>query len=155
MTDAKRFFELLTNPNFGHLLANPKTLNEEIRFLKQNAMRRKKRIAFNYTIVYKNKIVGAIGLNMSPLYKHVGEIGYFVEEALWGKGIASQAVKEIEKLAFNKFKLKRITIVTAKSNKASAQVAIKNGYKKEGVLKKGISSRSRKYIDAYLFAKVK
>jgi RimJ/RimL family protein N-acetyltransferase len=40
----------------------------------------------------------------------MGELGYFVDEKYWGKGIATEAVKLAEKIGFGKLGLKRIEI---------------------------------------------
>jgi len=40
------------------------------------------------------------------------------------------------------------------ANKASEKVAIKNNYKKEGLMKKIIKTKDGKMEDAYLYAKV-
>ena len=83
-----------------------------------------------------------------------GEIGYFVDEHYCGKGIATKAVKLLEKIAFKEFNLKRIQLVNDLKNDASIKVAIKCGYKKEGIMKKAIKS-GNKIIDCYLYAKTK
>jgi len=83
---------------------------------------------------------------------HLGEIGYFVDSNYWGKGIATRATKLIEKWGFNKLKLKRIEIMMNPKNKASEKIAIKCGYKKEGLMKKALHDGKE---DAYLYAKVR
>ena len=44
VTDAKRFFEILSNPKFIYFYSIPKTLQDEIDYLKGNAKRRKENI---------------------------------------------------------------------------------------------------------------
>jgi len=60
----------------------------------------------------------------------------------------------LEKIGFKKLKLKRIEIIMDTRHKASERIAIKCGYKKEGIMKKSIEN-SRRYFDAYLYAKTK
>ncbi|GAI10613.1 unnamed protein product, partial [marine sediment metagenome] len=83
-----------------------------------------------------------------------GEIGYFVDQVCWGKGIATQAVKKLERIGFDELNLERIEIFTDIRHKASEKVAIKCGYKKEGVMRKAIKT-GKSYYDAFLYAKVK
>lgn len=64
------------------------------------------------------------------------------------------ALKLITSFGFTKLKLKRIYAFVFTFNKASARVLIKNGYKKEGLLRKNVIKEG-KLIDNYLFAKVR
>ena len=62
----------------------------------------------------------------------------------------------MEKIGFSKLKIKRMEIVMDPSHKASEKVAIKNGYKKEGFMKKKYyNMRTKRYHDALMYAKVK
>lgn len=155
--DAKRFFEILKNKNFRYFLADPKSLKEEIGFLRKSQEKRRKKIAFDYSIVLRNEIVGGCGLKINQRFRHSGEIGYFVDEKHWGKGIAVQAVKFLENLGFRRFGLKRIVILADTRNRQSQRVAQKCGYRKEGHLRKAIDNPKLRprLRDTYLFAKIR
>lgn len=153
ISDAKRFYEILNNPNFIFFRVEPKSIEEEIKFLRQNAEKRRKNISHNYSILYANKLIGGCGISINQHRKYIGEIGYFIDEKYWGKGIATRAVKLLEKIGFNKLGLKRIEILMDIKNVASRRVAIKCGYKKEGIMKKAVKNRG-KLRDVYLYAKV-
>jgi [ribosomal protein S5]-alanine N-acetyltransferase len=154
VSDAKRFYEILKNPNFAFLRTKVKSVADEIRFLRQNAKKRKDNIEYNFTILYNDFIVGGCGIKINQHRKFIGEIGYFIDEKYWGNGIASKAVRELEKIGFGKLKLKRIEIIMETKHKASEKVAIKCKYKKEGITRKAIEN-SGEYFDAYLYAKTK
>lgn len=153
ISDAKRFYEILNNPHFVFFRVGPKNIEEEKIFLRQNANKRKKNIAHNYSILYNGKLIGGCGININQHRKYIGEIGYFIDEKYWSRGITTKAVKILEKIGFHKLDLKRIEIVMDIKNIASRQVAIKCGYRKEGLMKKAIKNRG-KFRDAYLYAKV-
>ncbi|MDD3887586.1 MAG: GNAT family N-acetyltransferase [Patescibacteria group bacterium] len=153
LSDAERFCEILNNPNFIYFNAKP-TLNEEIKWLKEVQKKVKNNYEHNYTILYDNKVVGGIGIKINQHCKFVGEIGYFLDEKYWGKGITCEAVRLVEEIAFKELDLKRIEILTDVKNEQSQRVAKKCGYEKEGVLKKRIINQG-KNVDAILFAKVK
>ncbi len=156
VTDAKRFFEILNNDNFIYFGARPKTLKEEKDFLKKNPAWRKSNFAHNFSILLQNVVVGACGIHINQHRTFIGEIGYFVDEAHWGKGIATEAVRFLEKFGFGKLKLHRIEILMDPKNKASEKVAIKCAYKKEGLMKKVVfSKRTKSYRDCYLYAKAR
>jgi [ribosomal protein S5]-alanine N-acetyltransferase len=155
ISDAERYCEILSSKKFIYLATDPKSIEEEREWILNTRQRRKNNIEWNYAIISNGKLVGAIGIKINQHRKYAGEIGYFVDENYWGKGIASQAVKLVEKEGFKKLKLSRIEILMQPANKASEKVAIKNNYKKEGLMKKTIKSRSGEMKDAYLYAKVK
>ncbi len=154
ISDAKRFFEILNNPNYIYFSAKPKTIEEERKFLRANLQKRKNNLEYNYTILYGGQMVGGAGIKINQSRNYIGEIGYFVDEDFWGKGIATQVVKLLEKICFDELNLKRIEILPMPANKGSVRVAIKNNYKKEGLMKK-VLKHLGKFEDAYLFAKVK
>ncbi len=69
-----------------------------------------------------------------------------------GKGYATIAIKKI--LTYSKkIGLKKITAGCYSINKGSIRVLKKNGFKKEGVLKKQILFKKKRY-DQYLFGKL-
>jgi len=154
VSDAKAFYRILKNPNFKYFSGVPKSLKDEIKFLKQNAEKRRKNIEHNFTILIDGSIVGGGGIKINQDCRDTGEIGFFVDEEHWGKGIATKTAKLLEKTAFTKFKLRRIEALIHTKNKASIKVAIKCGYKKDKLLKKRVCYHG-KYHDVYLFAKIR
>ena len=82
------------------------------------------------------------------------EIGYWIGEPYWGKGIMPKAVKKFLKIVFNKFKLKRIEGLAYLRNKPSQRVLEKSGFKLEGIKRKSIK-RYGKLIDETIYAIVK
>ncbi|MFA6525652.1 MAG: GNAT family protein [Patescibacteria group bacterium] len=153
VSDAKRFYEILNNPNFIYFSVCPKSIEAEREFLRQNVDRRKRNYAYNYSILYNGKLVGGCGIKIDQQREFIGEIGYFLDEAYWGKGITTKAVKLLEKIGFKELGLKRITIIMNTKNTGSQKVAIKCGYKKEGTMHKALKYKNKLH-DAYLYAKV-
>ena len=152
--DAKRFFEILNNPNFLYFSANPKTIQAEKEFLRKNKVLRQSGEEFNYSILLNGKVVGAAGIHIEPRRSYCGEIGYFVDEAYWGRGIACEAVQQLEQIAFTELGIVRIEINMLKKNKASERVAIKCGYRKEGIGRKKLLHNGE-YLDCYVYSKVR
>ena len=151
--DAKRYFEILSNPNFIYFSAKPKSVEEEKKFLRLNSEKIKKKTEFNFSIIYRHVHVGAIGLRIDQSRTYIGEIGYFIDEKYWGRGIVTQAVKELEKFILSNLNLHRIEIRMAKGNKASQKIAIKCGYKKEGIMREMLLVQE-KWYDCYVYAKI-
>ncbi len=147
-------FLAIKDQRFLYFEARPKSLKEEVDFLKKNAEKRNKNFEYNFTIIYEKKIVGGCGIRIDQHRKYNCEIGYFVDKHYWNKGIATKALKLLEEYAFEKLKIKRIELFIHPKNKPSIRVAIKNGYNKEGILKRKLHLRN-KYVDANLYAKAR
>jgi len=153
--DAKRFFEILSNPHFIYFISTPKTIRDEKTWLRKSAQLRKAKSEYNYAILLDGDVVGAVGIKVNTHRRYVGEVGYFLDEQFWNRGITTKAVKLAEKIGFGKLGLTRIEILMQPENHASERVAIKCGYQKEGLMKKAIVGRDGKKKDVLLYAKVK
>ncbi|MFT4343865.1 MAG: GNAT family N-acetyltransferase [Candidatus Woesearchaeota archaeon] len=152
LSDAKRFYEILTNPNFTYFSPKPKSVEEEYAFLKKLKGKWKEGIQRDYAIIHNTKVIGGCGLKFDIHRKFCAEVGYFVDEAYWGNGIAGKVVSLLEKEA-KKLGIKRMTLITHTKNRASIRVAEKAGYKREGKMKDAIEHK-KGFHDAYLFAKI-
>ncbi len=156
LSDAKHYYDILSNPNFIYFAFTPKSVEEEVKYIKDARVRSKQGKEDGFAVLYNGKHVGGCGIKIDQHRKHVGEIGYFIDEEYWGKGIASKAVKMVEKFATKKYGTKRFEILVIPKNKASIKVALKCGYKREGLLKKKLPAPNGKgHVDAYIYAKVK
>lgn len=93
----------------------------------------------NFAIANSNELIGGIGLMLQPdVYRFSAEIGYWIAEPFWGKGIASLALVALTKCAFEQFDLNRIFAGVFQGNKASMRVLEKSGFKLEGRLRKSV-----------------
>lgn len=152
VSDADRFFEILTHLDCEFIEVPIKTLEDEKRFLKMNDVRRKTNFEHNYSIIFDENLVGACGIRIDQHRPWVGEIGYFVDTEYQKQDIATEAVKQLEKVGFKELKLKRITILMDTRNLASEKVAKKCGYEKEGIAKK-VHRMEKEYHDCFVYAK--
>lgn len=132
----------------------PYTLKDAREWIAQNLkeIKKKKPKKVYFAIDIKGEVVGGIGLRNIEDYK--AEIDYWLAEKYWGQGITTKAVKLVTKFGFERLKIERIYAYTFSFNKASQRVLEKAGYKFEGRLKKN-SKKDNKFIDDFLFAKVK
>lgn len=153
LSDARRFFDILTHPDFRYF-PRPKSLKSERAFLRKSIEKRRRGLEYNFAVIQNGEIVGAVGLKVDAHRKHIGEIGYFVERQHWGKGIAGRAVKLAEEFAFRRLKMTRLELVTLRANRASKRVALKCGYTNEGI-QHGKQNHNGEYCDVDLFAKVR
>lgn len=82
-----------------------------------------------------NKIIGTAGFVNWAKDKNEMEIGYALAQQYWGKGIVTEAVKEIIKFGFEKLKLATITSRCNPVNIGSIKVLEKSGFTFNGVIK--------------------
>ncbi|MGV8162049.1 MAG: GNAT family N-acetyltransferase [Candidatus Nanoarchaeia archaeon] len=154
LSDAKRFYEILSVKDYPYFKGSD-SLEDQINYMKDRAINEKKfKLTKNYSILLEGKVVGACGVKIDYHRPFLGEIGYFIDKEHWGKGIATEAVRQLEKICFNELKLKRIEIRMNPKNCPSERIAIKLGYTKEGFLKKSFKL-GNKFHDDLLYAKVK
>ena len=154
LSDAKRYLEILSHPDFVYFPAKPKTLKEEQEFLRKSKQSRVQGALFDFAIIAQGKHVGAAGIRIIEQHPYICNIGYFVDRSFWNKGIASRAVELLETYIHDQLPdIVRIEIITAQGNIASQKVAIKSGYRKEGAMKKYLKV-GNVYHDCYLYAKI-
>ena len=92
----------------------------------------------NFAIRDKNlNLIGGIGFHLKyGIKSYKDEIGYWLAKDFWNKGIMTGVVKKLCEIGFIENKLIRIEAVVFENNLASARVLEKNGFIKEGLLRK-------------------
>lgn len=108
----------------------------------------------DFAIEVDGAAVGGIGLRPGEdVERRSGEIGYWIGEAHWGRGIATDAVGALTRWAIETFDLVRVEARVFAPNAASARVLEKNGYVLEGRLHRAIEKRGE-ILDALVYAYV-
>jgi [ribosomal protein S5]-alanine N-acetyltransferase len=98
-------------------------------------------------------LIGTIGFNLwSPAHKRA-EIGYDIHPKYWRAGYASEAVGKIVAYGFQEMALTRIGAIVFVENEASSQLLLKQGFEKEGTLKKYMY-QNEQVFDVTVFAKL-
>lgn len=82
-------------------------------------------------------------------------IGYFLSEPYWGQGIATQALEALVKFLFESANVNRIQADVMPSNESSKRVLLKNGFKKEGVLRQAHLWSGKGVIDLEIYGILK
>ncbi len=99
--------------------------------------------------------VGAIGLRPGEdVHRLSAEIGYWLGEEFWNRGIATEAVNSVTAYAFESLGMTRVHAEVFEWNTASMRVLEKAGFVKEGVLAKS-AIKDRKVIDQVVYARVR
>ncbi|MCU0390943.1 MAG: GNAT family N-acetyltransferase [Thermoflexibacter sp.] len=104
-----------------------------------------------FGIRYEEKLVGVCGLVLQgDIFRKSAEIGYWLGEPFWGKGIAKEGVKLLCKWGFEELGLVRIYGGVFSANTSSMRVLEKAGFHLESVAKKALVKRGEIYDD-YIF----
>lgn len=131
------------------------TLKFEEDWLKKSMSeyKKKKPKSFNLAITVDGIHVGNIGTHSIDHENLSAEIGYWIGEKYWRKGIATKALKIFTNKLKKEFKLKRIVGFAFTFNPASKKVMEKCGFKLEGLRKKSKKGKT-KFYDDYQLAKI-
>lgn len=107
----------------------------------------------NMAVVYKGEIAGSIGvMPKEDVYRKSIEIGYFLGEPFWGRGIATVAVELLLEYVKTQFDVIRVFAEVFSHNTASMKVLEKNGFHLEGIRKKAVI-KDNVLMDDYVWVK--
>lgn len=140
--DAESLAQAANNPNIAKNLRNvfpsPYTLEDAVWFINDSIANAKKN-PINYAIVVDGHAAGGIGISVKDdVYEKSGELGYWLEEDFWHKGIMSGAVQMICKEAFERLDIVRIFAEPFADNAGSRGVLEKAGFTYEGTMRNGV-----------------
>jgi [ribosomal protein S5]-alanine N-acetyltransferase len=96
-------------------------------------------------------IIGTIWHSKAVPYFNAREIGYTLTKEYRGRGVATEAVNLLVRFLFNSTLINRLEIRMDTRNLASERVAIKCGFKKEGV-SRGANFVRGNHVDMNLYA---
>ena len=106
-------------------------------------------------ICVDEKPVGSISISLGQdVYRRSAELGYWLAEPFWGKGIMCQAVAQICQEAFERFDIVRIYAEPYAYNKGSRRVLEKAGFVLEGILKQSVYKNGQMH-DSCIYALLK
>lgn len=109
----------------------------------------------DFAIASARELVGGIGLALQEdVHRRSAEIGYWLGEPFWGRGIATRAVRALTGWAFAELDLARIYATVFANNPASARVLEKAGYRLEGRLRRSVTKLGVT-LDSCLYAVVR
>ena len=109
----------------------------------------------NFAIDVAGEAVGGIGFTLQPDVGHrSAEIGYWLGEEFWGRGIVTDALIAVTDHAFANYDLCRIYAHVFDWNGASARVLEKAGYTFEGRLRKSVT-KDGMTIDQLMYAVIR
>ena len=110
---------------------------------------------FAFAIMVDDKVVGSIGIfRQGNIHSQTAELGYYIAEEYWDKGIMTEAVKQICEYVFGDSDIIRIYAEPFAYNIASCRVLEKVGFQYEGTLRSN-AVKNGKVIDMKMYSLIK
>jgi ribosomal-protein-serine acetyltransferase len=163
LADAPALLDLITinkerlTHNFPGTISAVIDLTSAKNFIKDKILQAKKKEALCFIIRdnKKKKIAGIIYVLRIEWKIPKAELGYYIDAEYEGNGITTKSVTKVVQHCFSDLKMNKLFLRTAKGNKASQRVAEKNGFIREGTLRKDFRSGDGKLIDVYYYGLVR
>ena len=138
--------------NLRDVFPHPYTLDDAHTFLRHVT---NEKPTTTFAIALPSEAIGYIGLQMGrDIHRKTAELGYWLGEPFWGRGIMSEAVAGLTRCAFGMFDLERIYAEPFANNRASARVLEKAGFVCEGRLRASIFKDGQR-LDSFVYAHVR
>jgi ribosomal-protein-alanine N-acetyltransferase len=110
---------------------------------------------YAFAITVDNKAIGSIGVfRCNNIHFRSAEMGYYIAESYWGKGIGTSAVKQTCKYIFEHTDIIRIFAEPFAYNTASCHILEKAGFQCEGILRKN-ALKNGVILDMKMYALIK
>ncbi|MCL2863885.1 MAG: GNAT family N-acetyltransferase, partial [Methanimicrococcus sp.] len=91
---------------------------------------------YAFAVTYGGKVIGSIGVfRKEDAGRLTAELGYYIAEPYWGKGIMTEAVRQMCAYIFKNTDIIRIFAQPFAFNQASCRVLEKAGFLFEGTLR--------------------
>ncbi len=92
-----------------------------------------------FAVTLNEKLVGSIGLvSKTDIYRKNFEVGYYIAEDYWGRGIATKAIKAVTSYAFKDFDIIRVYAEPFSDNTGSRRALEKAGFSHEATFRRNV-----------------
>lgn len=151
--DRSQLAELANNKKIWNMLRDqmphPFTLEDADRFI---ASKKDQKEDYVFVIEVDGNLCGMIGLHpQKDVYRKSIELGYWIGEPYWAKGIASRAVALVLDYAFSHLDVNRVFAGVLDNNEGSKKVLLKNGFIQEGIARQA-SYKNEIFYDEFRYA---
>ncbi len=110
---------------------------------------------FAFAVSVNDKAVGSISVfRQQNVHRLTAELGYYIAEEYWGKGIMTEAVKQICEYVFTNSDIIRIFAEPFAYNKGSCRVLEKAGFEFEGTLRQN-AVKNGKILDMKMYSRIR
>ena len=155
LTDAKDIAVALSNKkiqdNLRDGLPYPYSEQDGIDFI-SSMLSANEDETFAFAITLDDKTIGSIGVfRQQNIHRQTAEMGYYIAEEYWGKGIMTDAIKQICEYVFKNSDILRIYAEPFAYNTGSCRVLEKAGFQYEGTLRNN-AVKNGKVIDMKMYS---
>ena len=153
-SDATRIFELCNNDViYKSLLTmpHPYTMDDARNKITKDTQKFETGEKYCFAITFKenDELIGIIDITNNQKFRF-GEIGFWLDDTLWNKGIMTEATQAVVHFGFKTLKLHKLIIKAYVNNFGSIKVAEKCGFIKEGTMKECYYVHGE-YQDLFIF----
>ena len=111
--------------------------------------------SLSFAIADEKELIGSISaIPYDDVHQFTAEVGFWIGEPFWGKGIVSEALKCFCNYLFSNYNFNRLTANVFEGNSASKRVLEKTGFVLEGTIRKSVFKQN-KFFDQYIFGLLK
>ena len=138
--------------NLRDQFPHPYTRREGIEYLNYV---RGHHVPMAFAIEFAGEAIGGVGFKQGTDIARLSmEMGYWLGEPFWGRGLATRAVTAASDWAFGGYKVVRIFAMTFAHNAASIRVLEKSGFQHEGIMRRS-AIKNGIILDQALYAKLR
>ncbi len=147
LPDAESIAAAANNPkiaaNLRNVFPSPYTLADAEWFVGDCIAKGKARQLMR-AIVIGGKAAGSVSVALKDdVYEKSAELGYWLAEEYWNKGVMTEAVRQICRDAFARYDILRIFAEPFADNRGSRRVLEKAGFTCEGTMRNGVYKNGR------------
>ena len=158
LEDKNELAVMLNNKNILNNLRDglpyPYTINAAEEFITAMLSADKTK-TYAFAIVANDAVVGSIGVfRCDNIHSRTAEMGYYIGEPYWGKGLGTSAVKQICKYIFKHTDIIRVFAEPFAYNTASCRVLEKAGFQFEEILHSN-AVKNGNILDMKMYALIK
>lgn len=155
--DLDRLVQLANNPNIAANVRDrfPHPYTREVGMAWIESQRNKQPFS-SFAIEVDGQFAGGIGVEAKEdIYRCSMELGYWLGEPYWGKGIATKAIDQLCTYVWNTFpEVVRLYAEVFAHNKGSMRALEKNGFILESIRKKA-AIKNGVILDDYVWVKLR
>lgn len=109
----------------------------------------------SFAVEHNDEAIGGIGFKLGiDIARLSVEIGYWLAEPFWGRGLMTRAVSASSDWAFDNYQVIRIFATAFSHNVASMRVLEKAGFEREGILRRS-AIKNGAVVDQVMYAKLR
>ena len=153
INDLESLVNIANNPNISKYMADvfphPYTLEAGKAFIEFATTNLNSKI---FAIELNHQVIGSIGLHVqADILKKNAELGYWIGEEYWGKGVMKEAITKMVDYGFAQLDIVRIFARIYGTNIPSQKVIEKSHFKLEAKFEKTIF-KNNEFLDELIYA---